>query len=78
MIQLCFSEEAFFFFFFFLFFFYVPNGDTQCLLLQPSGSLSFDTIAESKINRFKEQGNEMVYMLVNGDVFFKTTSRTIY
>ena len=47
-----------FFFFFFLFFF---AGDTQCLLLQPSGSLSVDAIEKSKINHFQEQSNEMVY-----------------
>ena len=29
-----------------------------------------DTIAELKINRFTEQGNEMVYILVKRDAFF--------
>ena len=43
--------------------------NTQCLLVQPSGSLSVDTKVKSKINHFQEQSNEMVYILVKHDAF---------
>ena len=43
--------------------------NTQCLLVQPSGSLSVNTIVKSKINPFQEQSNEMVYIPVKHDAF---------
>ena len=61
------------FFFFFFFFFFLTNVyklvNTQCLLVQPSGSLSVDTKVKSKINHFQGQSNEMVYILVKHDAF---------
>ena len=58
-------DEMFFFFFFNVY----KLVNTQCLLVQPSGSLSVDTIVKSKINHFQEQSNEMVYILVKHDAF---------
>ena len=60
-------DKMFFFFFFFFNVYKLVN--TQCLLLQPSGSLSVDTKVKSKINHFQEQSNEMVYILVKHDAF---------
>ena len=55
--------------FFFFFFNVYKLVNTQCLLVQPSGSLSVNTIVKSKINPFQEQSNEMVYIPVKHDAF---------
>ena len=52
--------DKMFFWFFFFFFNVYKLVNTQCLLVQPSGSLSVDTIVKSKINHLQEQSNEMV------------------